>query len=199
MNLASGPIRILGIDPGSRITGYGIIDSDGRRSVHVASGCIRTGDSHLPARLQVIFRGVQQLMAEYRPAAVAVEQVFMARNADSALKLGQARSAAICATFAAGAGPGAEIFEYAARAIKQAIVGIGHADKEQVSHMVAVLLNHREALQVDASDALAVALCHAHTRPLAARLAALPQLQAMPRARLPGRHRARAAGRGLRR
>ena len=79
--LASGPIRILGIDPGSRITGYGIIDSDGRRSVHVASGCIRTADSGLPARLQVIFRGVQQLMAQYRPAAVAVEQVFMARNA----------------------------------------------------------------------------------------------------------------------
>jgi len=193
--LASGPIRILGIDPGSRITGYGIIDSDGRRSVHVASGCIRTTDSGLPARLQVIFSGVQELMARYHPAAVAVEQVFMARNADSALKLGQARSAAICATFQVGA----EVHEYAARAIKQAIVGIGHADKAQVSHMVAVLLNHREALQVDASDALAVALCHAHTRPLKARLAALPPLQAATLARMPGRPRARAAGRGLRR
>lgn len=197
--LASGPIRILGIDPGSRITGYGIIDSDGRRSIHVASGCIRTTDSGLPARLQVIFSGVQELMARYHPAAVAVEQVFMARNADSALKLGQARSAAICATFQAGGGPGAEVHEYAARAIKQAIVGIGHADKAQVSHMVAVLLNYREALQVDASDALAVALCHAHTRPLKARLAALPPLQAAMLARLPGRPRARAAGRGLRR
>jgi crossover junction endodeoxyribonuclease RuvC len=193
--LASGPLRILGIDPGSRITGYGIIDSDGRRSVHVASGCIRTTDSGLPARLQAIFSGVQELMARYHPAAVAVEQVFMARNADSALKLGQARSAAICATFQLGA----EVHEYAARAIKQAVVGIGHADKAQVSHMVAVLLNHREALQVDASDALAVALCHAHTRPLKARLAALPQLQATTLAQLPGRHRARAAGRGLRR
>jgi len=200
LNLATGPIRILGIDPGSRITGYGIIDSDGRQSVHVASGCIRTSDSGLPARLQIIFRGVRQLMAEYRPAAVAVEQVFMARNADSALKLGQARSAAICATFEPGTGPAAEVFEYAARAIKQAVVGIGHADKAQVSHMVAVLLNHREALQVDASDALAVALCHAHTRPLSARLAALPSLQAVTLARLPaGRYRARAAGRGLRR
>ncbi len=195
MNLASGPIRILGIDPGSRITGYGIIDSDGRRSVHVASGCIRTGDSGLPARLQAIFEGVRQLMAEYRPAAVAVEQVFMARNADSALKLGQARAAAICATFGPATEGRAEVFEYAARAVKQAIVGIGHADKAQVSHMVAVLLNHREALQVDASDALAVALCHAHMRPLSARLAALPGLHAMT----PGRHRARAAGRGLRR
>ena len=194
--LASGPIRILGIDPGSRITGYGIIDSDGRRSIHVASGCIRTaGSEGMPARLQAIFRGVQQLMADYHPAAVAVEQVFVARNPDSALKLGQARSAAICATFDVGA----EVYEYAARAVKQAVVGLGHADKAQVSHMVAVLLNHREALQVDASDALAVALCHAHTRPLSARLAALPQLKAVALARLPGRQRARPAGRGLRR
>lgn len=183
----TAPARILGIDPGSRITGFGIIDSDGRHSVHVASGCIRTGDGQLPARLQVIFTGIQALMTRYRPTAVAVEQVFLARNADSALKLGQARSAAICATFAAGA----EIHEYAARAIKQAIVGIGHADKAQVGHMVAVLLNHREPLQVDAADALAVALCHAHGRPLTARLAVL---SATPR-----RGRLREAGRGLRR
>jgi crossover junction endodeoxyribonuclease RuvC len=195
--LASGPIRILGIDPGSRITGYGIIDSDGRRSVHVASGCIRAGDGGLPSRLQVIFRGVQQLMAEYHPVAVAVEQVFLSRNADSALKLGQARSAAICATFEVEVG--VEVYEYAARAVKQAIVGIGHADKAQVSHMVAVLLNHREALQIDASDALAVALCHAHTRPLTARLAALPQLRATVTPKATGRLMARASGRGLRR
>lgn len=192
--LASGPLRILGIDPGSRVTGYGIIDTDGQRSVHVASGCIRMSDNALPARLQFIFRGVQQLMTEYRPAAVAVEQVFMARNPDSALKLGQARSAAICATFDVGA----EVYEYAARAIKQAIVGIGHADKTQVSHMVAVLLNYREALPLDASDALAVALCHAHTRPLTARLAALPPVNAAL-ARASSRLRTRAAGRGLRR
>lgn len=179
--------RILGIDPGSRITGFGIIDSDGRRSVHVASGCIRTGQGALPARLEAVFAGVQALMVQYRPTAVAVEQVFMARNADSALKLGQARSAAICATF----GAGAQVHEYAARAIKQAIVGIGHADKAQVGHMVAVLLNHREPLQVDAADALAVALCHAHARPLASRLAVL--------AAAPRRSRLREAGRGLRR
>jgi len=187
-----GPIRILGIDPGSRITGFGVIDSDGRRSVHVASGCIRTAESGLPARLQVIYSGVQELMTRYRPAAVAVEQVFMARNADSALKLGQARSAAICGTFAQGVAS-AEVFEYAARAIKQAIVGIGHADKAQVSHMVAVLLNHREPLQADAADALAVALCHAHTRPLLARLASLPASLG------PSLTRKREAGRGLRR
>ncbi len=191
-----GPIRILGIDPGSRITGFGIIDSDGRRSVHVASGCIRTAAGGLPARLQVIYSGVQELMAEYRPTAVAVEQVFLARNADSALKLGQARSAAICGTFAQGV-ESAEVFEYAARAIKQAIVGIGHADKAQVSHMVAVLLNHRETLQADAADALAAALCHAHTRPLLARLAKLPASSAAPLA--PSLSRRRESGRGLRR
>jgi len=179
----TGPTRILGIDPGSRITGYGIIDSDGRHSVHVASGCIRTGADVLPARLKSIFAGVQALMVRYSPEVVAVEQVFLARNADSALKLGQARSAAICATFDAGA----EVFEYAARSVKQAVVGIGHADKSQVGHMVAVLLNQRPPLEVDAADALAVALCHAHT-----------QLQ---RVRLPGLpvSRSRDAGRGLRR
>jgi crossover junction endodeoxyribonuclease RuvC len=192
------PIRILGIDPGSRITGFGVIDSDGRRSIHVASGCIRTAESALPARLQVIFSGVQELMTRYRPAAVAVEQVFMARNADSALKLGQARSAAICGTFAQGV-ESAEVFEYAARAIKQAIVGIGHADKAQVSHMVAVLLNHRETLQADAADALAIALCHAHTRPLLARLASLPPSFDLKGARPPIRSRRREVGRGLRR
>ncbi len=196
--MLSGPIRILGIDPGSRITGFGIIDSDGRRSVHVASGCIRTADGPLPARLQVIYAAVQELMTRYRPAAVAVEQVFLARNADSALKLGQARAAAICGTFAQGV-PSAEVFEYAARAVKQAIVGLGQADKAQVSHMVAVLLNHRDPLQVDAADALAVALCHAHTRPLLARLARLsPALApARPGAVLPQRRRE--PGRGLRR
>jgi crossover junction endodeoxyribonuclease RuvC len=181
----TGPTRILGIDPGSRITGFGIIDSDGRRSIHVASGSIRTGADALPERLKVIFAAVQALMTQYRPEAVAVERVFVARNADSALKLGQARSAAICATFDTGA----EVFEYAARAVKLAVVGIGHADKSQVSHMVAVLLNHRAALEVDAADALAVALCHAHTGLSRVRLASVPVV----------RGRGREAGRGLRR
>ena len=106
-------------------------------------------------------------MLDYRPAAVAVERVFMHRNADSALKLGQARSAAICATF----GGDVEVHEYAARAVKQAIVGTGGADKSQVGHMVGVLLNRREPMDEDEADALAVALCHAHTSPLKSRLA----------------------------
>lgn len=178
-------IRILGIDPGSRITGFGIIDSDGRRSVHVASGCLRVGEGALPERLARIFAGIGTLVAEHRPGVVAVEQVFMHRNADSALKLGQARAAAICATFQAAL----PVHEYAARAVKQAIVGTGAADKAQVSHMVATILGHREPLEPDAADALAVALCHAHTAPLGERLAVL--------ARLP--LRARGGGRGLRR
>lgn len=161
--------RILGIDPGSRITGWGIVDSDGRRSVYVASGCIRTAQAELPGRLRAIHTAVRDVMLAYRPQAVAVERVFMHRNADSALKLGQARAAAICATFDAGA----EVHEYAARAVKQAIVGLGQADKAQVSHMVGVLLNHRLPMEADEADALAVALCHAHTTPLGTRLGAL--------------------------
>jgi crossover junction endodeoxyribonuclease RuvC len=160
--------RILGIDPGSRITGFGLIDSDGRRSRHVASGCLRLPEGKLPVRLRAIFDGLSALIEEHAPAVVAIESVFLHRNADSALKLGQARAAAICATFAAGA----EIHEYAPRAIKQAVVGIGHADKSQVAHMVGILLNHRKTLQADAADALAVALCHAHSRPLQQTLAA---------------------------
>ncbi len=179
--------RILGIDPGSRITGFGLIDSDGRQSVHVASGTIRTGERELGKRLEVIFDGVQALMARFAPGIVAVEQVFMHRNADSALKLGQARSAAICGTF----GCGAELFEYAPRAIKQAVVGIGHADKAQVAHMVAVLLNYREPLAPDAADALAVALCHAHGQPLRARLAEAGKAAVIPIGALAWRGRRR--------
>lgn len=160
--------RILGIDPGSRVTGFGIIDSDGRASRRVHSGCIRVQGERLPARLRSIHEQVRALMLEYRPSQVAVELVFVHRNADSALKLGQARAAAICATF----GDGVEVFEYAARAVKQAIVGTGAADKQQVQHMVGALLNHRALLAPDEADALAVALCHAHTQPLASRVSA---------------------------
>lgn len=161
-----GSQRILGIDPGSRITGFGVIDSDGRHSAYVDSGCLRIPEGSLPQRLECIYDGVRRLVEQYLPGAIAVEQVFMHRNADSALKLGQARSAAICATF----GSGARVYEYAARQVKQAVVGTGSADKTQVSHMVAVLLNHREPLAADAADALAIALCHAHTQPIASRL-----------------------------
>jgi crossover junction endodeoxyribonuclease RuvC len=149
---------VLGIDPGSRITGFGIIDTDGRQSRHVASGCIATPAGDFTVRLGAIFGGVAELVERHRPAEVAVEQVFMARNASSALKLGQARGAAISAVVNAGL----PVYEYTPRAVKQAVVGTGGAEKPQVAHMVAVLLNYREHLAADQADALAVALCHAH-------------------------------------
>lgn len=152
--------RILGIDPGSRVTGYGVIESDGIRSRHIASGCIRMQGDDFPARLGVIFEGLSEVIALHRPVEIAVEEVFFARNAASALKLGQARGAAICAAVTRGL----PVKEYAARAVKQAIVGTGGADKEQVQHMVKLMLNlGAEALASDQADALAVALSHAHT------------------------------------
>jgi crossover junction endodeoxyribonuclease RuvC len=158
--------RILGIDPGYRVTGYGIIDTDGQQSQHVANGTIAT-DSKADAarRLEVIFREVAALVEAYNPDELAVEKVFVAKNADSALKLGQARAAAICASFDRGL----PVFEYAAREVKQAIVGKGGAAKDQVQHMVRVLLTlgADEKLPMDASDALGIALCHAHTRTVA--------------------------------
>ncbi|MDJ0927275.1 MAG: crossover junction endodeoxyribonuclease RuvC [Gammaproteobacteria bacterium] len=160
-------MRILGIDPGSRVTGYGIVDSDGNTSKHVDSGCIRTGDGDFPARLHEIFLRVQEIMAMHEPTDVAIERVFVNRNADSALKLGQARAAAICATFARQV----SLHEYAARAVKQAVVGRGGADKQQVQHMVRVLLKLHDLPAADEADALAVALCHAHSRPLASNTA----------------------------
>jgi crossover junction endodeoxyribonuclease RuvC len=158
-------IRILGIDPGSRITGFGVVDSDGVRSRHVASGCIRASGDGLDARLASIFDGVRDVVREWRPDQVAVERVFVSRNADSALKLGQARGAAICATLELGA----ELHEYAARSVKQAVVGRGSADKVQVQHMVRALLALDAVPAADAADALAVALCHAHHWPLVRR------------------------------
>ncbi len=151
--------RILGIDPGSRITGYGVIDVGGARLLHVASGCIRVQEGDLAARLAEIFEAVRRIVDTYEPQEVAVERVFMHRNADSALKLGQARGAAICA-----ASRGAvSVAEYSAREVKQAVVGTGAAAKSQVQQMVRHLLGLREAPQSDAADALAVALCHGHT------------------------------------
>lgn len=159
--------RILGIDPGSRITGYGIIDSDGRRSRHVASGCIRTGKGEFPERLGLIFEGVRQLIAEHAPAELSIEQVFVSKNASSALKLGHARGAAITAAVTAGL----PVFEYTPAAVKQALVGTGRADKEQVQHMVRVLLALQGEMGLDQSDALGIALCHAHSNTHLAALA----------------------------
>jgi crossover junction endodeoxyribonuclease RuvC len=162
-------IRILGIDPGSRITGYGVIDQDGQRLRYVASGCIRIEGEALAARLGMIFAGVNRIIDEYRPEEMAIERVFMNKNADSALKLGQARGAAICA----GVTRTVPVDEYAAREIKQAVVGRGGATKEQVQHMIRVLLSLGERPPSDAADALAVAICHGHIRQTRDRIAAL--------------------------
>lgn len=151
---------ILGIDPGSRVTGYGVINAVGNRIEYVASGCIRISGDHLPDRLQQVFEGVQEVINLYVPNEMAIEQVFMAKNADSALKLGQARGAAIVA----GVTQSLPVAEYAARAIKQAVVGKGGADKVQVQHMVRSILGLPGTPQADAADALAVAICHAHTQ-----------------------------------
>ena len=149
---------ILGVDPGSRITGYGVIRAEGRLIEYLDSGCIRVGEKPMAERLRVIFQSLATLIGEYRPEEFAIEQVFMARNPDSALKLGQARGAAIVSA----ATSGLAVHEYSARQVKQAVVGTGGADKTQVQHMVQALLSLSRPPQADAADALAVALCHAH-------------------------------------
>lgn len=151
--------RILGIDPGSRITGFGLIEREGNRVSYVESGCIRAGDGDFAGRLKIIYDGLRDIITIYAPEQVAIEQVFMHRNPDSALKLGQARGAAICAVMSMGL----NISEYTPAEIKQATVGKGNAAKEQVQHMVQALLKLPGTPQADAADALAVALCHNHT------------------------------------
>lgn len=151
--------RILGIDPGSRITGYGVIESNGRESRHLASGCIRTASKDFSARLGEIFEGIQSVVKSQQPDEVAVEQVFVAHNASSALKLGHARGAAVTAVVVAAL----PVYEYSPRAVKLALVGTGAAEKEQVQHMVRLLLGVQRGMGLDESDALAVALCHAHS------------------------------------
>ncbi|KAA0875110.1 crossover junction endodeoxyribonuclease RuvC [Nitrincola tapanii] len=151
---------VLGIDPGSRITGYGVIRSLAGRNEYVASGCIRIQGEDLAERLRQVYAGVSEIIETYRPEEFAIEQVFMARNADSALKLGQARGVAIVAA----ANQALPVFEYSARKVKQSVVGAGGADKVQVQHMVSHLLKLPGLPQADAADALAIALCHAHAR-----------------------------------
>jgi crossover junction endodeoxyribonuclease RuvC len=163
---SSGParvgetVRILGIDPGSQATGFGLIDWCDGDARYVASGAIRTSGGEFPPRLRQIFDGVLELVREYRPGEVAIERVFMHRNADSALKLGQARGAAICAVFSAVP----SLYEYAPREVKLAIVGQGGAQKDQVQLMVRNLLRLRGELGPDAADAIGLALCHAYSR-----------------------------------
>lgn len=159
-------MRILGIDPGSRLTGYGVIEVTSANYRYIASGCIRIQADYFPDRLREIFTGLTEVVRLYQPQQMAIEQVFMHKNADSALKLGQARGAAICAIQMHDL----PVFEYAARQVKQALVGKGGADKLQVQHMVKILLQIKGELQIDASDALGVGLCHAHYQQTAKRL-----------------------------
>jgi len=153
----SATIRVLGIDPGSQSTGFGVVDAVGPRLTYVASGVIRTGQGEFASRLCEIFRCLQAVVAQYRPQEIAIERVFVNRNPDSALKLGQARGAAICAT----AGANAAVFEYATRQIKQAVVGSGNAEKAQVQLMMKSILRLEGRMAADAADALATAVCHA--------------------------------------
>ena len=166
-------MRILGVDPGSRTTGYGIIDCDGSRSRYVASGCLQVSGDSLADKLGLIFKELGQLLAEYQPQQFAIETVFMHRNAGSALKLGQARGAAICAAVTCEL----PVAEYAPREIKQSVVGKGSADKQQVQHMVRVLLNLNDTPQADAADALAVALCHSFQHNAVSRVPAVRRLR----------------------
>ncbi len=150
-------VRVLGIDPGSQCTGFGVVDATGPRLAYVASGVIRTQQGEFSVRLCEIFRCIRTVVAQYRPQEIAIERVFVNRNPDSALKLGQARGAAICGTVDANA----EIFEYATRQIKQAVVGTGSAEKAQVQLMMRSILKLDGPVAADAADALAAAVCHA--------------------------------------
>jgi crossover junction endodeoxyribonuclease RuvC len=158
---------ILGIDPGSRKCGYGVINTVGTRLEYVASGVIRIETLEFAARLQAIFENISQIITEYQPQVAAVEEVFMGKSASSALKLGHARGAAMVACTNCKV----EVFEYATRKIKQAVVGTGVAEKEQMQHMIKTLLKLSEVPGEDAADALSVAVCHAHTQHTLIRLA----------------------------
>lgn len=152
-------MMLLGIDPGSRRTGFGVIDVSGAVPCYVASGCIRIEALTLAQKLAQVYAGVAEVIAQYAPGEVAIEQVFLSKNVDSALKLGQARGTAIvCA-----ANHGLEVHEYAARRIKQVVTGSGGADKTQVQHMVQSTLKLSGLPQEDAADALAIALTHFFT------------------------------------
>jgi crossover junction endodeoxyribonuclease RuvC len=157
--------RILGIDPGSRSTGFGVIDTDGMRSRRVYSGCIRVGSHPWPERLGLIFDAVAGLVTEYQPHEMAVEQLIFARDPTAALKLGQSRGAVLCA----GLKGGVKVHEYSPKSVKLAVVGSGGAEKFQVQHMVAILLALETAPGEDEADALALALCHAHSMGIPAR------------------------------
>ena len=163
---------IIGIDPGSRLTGYGIIQKEGQKLIFVDAGTIRTETPEMPERLKRIFAGIERIVKFHGPTEAAVEQVFMSVNPDSALKLGQARGAAIAALVNLDL----QVAEYTARQIKQSVVGYGAADKEQVQMMVMRILNLSIKPQQDAADALATAICHAHASGSMTKLAVLYSL-----------------------
>jgi crossover junction endodeoxyribonuclease RuvC len=163
-------MRILGIDPGTRITGYGLIEKQGNRLIHIDNGAICTrAETPLADRLQIIYDGLCRVISQYGPEAVSIEQIFVAKNALSALKLGHARGVAMLA----GVHASLPVTEYSAVEVKNAVVGYGRAAKTQVQQMVRVLLKLPEVAQEDASDALAVAICHAHSCELKNRLQSL--------------------------
>ena len=162
--------RIIGVDPGSRSTGYGVVDTDGTRLVHVASGFVRTGEGAWSDRLRNIFEDLGAVIDTHAPGEFVIEKVFVHRNVSSALKLGQARGAAILA----GATRSLPVYEYSPNEVKQAVTGRGHASKEQIQYMTRILLSLREPPQTDQADALAVAICHAHLRATMARREGMP-------------------------
>ena len=159
-------MRILGIDPGLRVTGFGILENRGHSLEYVASGCIRTPDGELPERLKSILDGLHEVISVHEPETVAIEKVFVNVNPQSTLLLGQARGAAICAAVSKNL----PVSEYTALQVKQSVVGNGHAAKEQVQEMVKRLLNLTGVPQADAADALACAICHAHAGSIPFRL-----------------------------
>ena len=161
--------RLLGLDPGLRVTGWGVIDADGNRLTHVADGAVRPPtEGSLAARLVVLHAGLARVIDTYRPDEAAVEETFVNRNPASALRLGQARGVVLLAP----AEVGLPVAEYPANLVKKSIVGAGHADKAQISAMVRALLAIRDVSSSDAGDALAVAICHAHHRTTRDRIAA---------------------------
>ncbi len=153
-------MRVLGIDPGSRITGYGVVDKvKGGKVAHVSNGQLLLDPSApLPERLLAISKALKEIIDEFKPDAMSIESVFFAKNVDSAIKLGEARGIPLlCA-----ASSGVPVYEYAPRSVKQAVTGYGNATKEQVQKMVKMLLNTEARLKADAADALAIAICHIH-------------------------------------
>ncbi|MFK8083145.1 MAG: crossover junction endodeoxyribonuclease RuvC [Granulosicoccus sp.] len=176
----NGFVRVLGIDPGSVVTGYGVIESDGARSFHLSHGHIRVKGDNFADRLGHIFSALSEVIEQWQPQEVAIEQVFLSNNPMSALKLGQARGAAITAAVSQQL----SVSEYAPRLVKKVVTGSGSADKKQVQTMVRALLQIVPAVQVDAADGLAIAICHAHSR-------TVPGGSVLPT-------RKRARGRGLR-